>query len=245
MDETKLLISKIEDLSRICTKRGYPEFSKFLDMSQQVAVKNIKSPDCSYYAFGGYADAERKVIGCFPEEYEYNPGMFPICTLLIEPSDPEGLTHRDFLGSLIGLGIKRECIGDIILQEGKAYAVCLEDIRDFVMYNLKRIGNRSVKVTEADSAAIPEKTFKRITGTVASSRLDCVLSLVVGTSRSKVEELVRSGRVMVNYLQEGSVSAKLKPNDTVSVRGFGKFIYLGDKGETRKGRLKIEIDLYS
>ncbi len=245
MDEIKLLISRIEDLAQGCKKKFYPEFSKFLDMHAQVSVKNIKSSGCIYHSFGGYEDAERKIIGCFPEEYDYDPKMFPIKLLEITPSDSQGLTHRDYLGSILGLGIKRECIGDIVTGDGVAYAFCMEDISDYILYNLKTVGRCPVKVCETEKAVTAHKNFKRLSGTVASQRLDCVLSFVLGTSRSKVEQVLSSDRVMVNYMQEDSANLKLKPRDVVSVRGFGKFIYVGDSGNTKKGRLRIDIDIYS
>ncbi|MDP4118940.1 MAG: YlmH/Sll1252 family protein [Bacillota bacterium] len=245
MDETKLIISKTLDLADGCRKKYYPEFSKFLDIKQQAAVKNIKFPGCTYFSYGGYEDAERKVIGCFPNDYDYDETLFPISILKLTPSEPEGLTHRDYLGSLIGLGIKRECVGDIVINKDVAYLFCTEEIQKFILLNLKRIGNRSVIVQECCQPEIPEKKFKRASGTVASPRIDCVLGFAMNTSRSRAEEFIKGGKVMINYTETDSVSQKLKPGDTVSVRGFGKFLYAESNGNTKKGRLKIEIDIYS
>ncbi len=244
MNETELLISKIEDLSVISDKNHYPEFSRFLDMTQQMQVKNIKAASGKYYSFGGYPDAERKIIGCFPAEYEPSGDIFPIKCVKIIPAKAEELTHRDYLGSLMGLGIKRECIGDISINEKWAYCFLTEDISEYVLYNLKSLGRTSATVEIAEEINILPPKLKRISGTVASQRLDCVIAMVEGTSRGKVHQQIAGKLVMVNHIPVTSESMKLKENDVVTVRGFGKFIYRGDSGFTRKGRLKTEIDLY-
>ncbi len=244
MDELELLFSKTEDLSYICKKNNYPEFSKFLDLTQQTRIKNITSPGCRYYFYGGYREAERKMVGCFPAEYACDEEYFPIKTLKISPAETSGLTHRDYLGALIGLGIKRECIGDISLTGDGAYCFCTEEIADFIIYNLKSVGRTSAKVCETQNAEISPREYNRFSGTVASIRLDSVMAAVIGTSRAKIKELIAEGNVLVNYLPTKSESAKLKPGDVISARGFGKFIFLGASGPTKKGRLKIEADIY-
>ncbi len=244
MDETKLLLSKITDLAYLSQKNCYPAFSKFLDASALARVAGVKASGCTYFAFGGYPDAERKVVGCFPESCDYMEELFPICTIKLVPSESEGLTHRDYLGSLIGLGIKRECLGDIVLYPEGAYVLCLDDIGEFILRNITKIGRRRVQAVLCENEKLPEKTLKRMTSTVASERLDCLLSQVTGCSRNKAEELIRLGKVQINYLPAESASKKLKPSDVVSVRGFGKFIYIGAVGETKKRRYKVEYDLY-
>lgn len=244
MDELELLFSKTEDLSYICQKNNYPEFSKFLDLTQQARIKNIKTPGCRYYLYGGFDDAERKIMGCFPADYECSEEYFPIKTLKITPAEMSGLTHRDYLGALVGLGIKRECIGDISLTGDGAYCFCTDEIADFIIFNLKSVGRTSAKVTEAQNVKISPREYNRFSGTVASTRMDAVMAAVIGTSRTKIKELIAQGRVMVNYLPAKSESAKLKPGDVISARGFGKFIFLGENGPTKKGRLKIEADIY-
>lgn len=244
MDELELLISKTEDLSYICQKNNYPEFSKFLDLTQQTRIKNITAAGCTYSFYGGYEDAERKMVGCFPADYECGEEYFPIKILKITPSETDGLSHRDYLGAIVGLGIKRECIGDISLTGDGAYCFCTEEIADFIIYNLKSVGRTSAKVNEVQNAEISPREYNRFSGTVASIRLDTVMAAVIGTSRTKIKELIAEGRVLVNYLPAKSESAKLKPGDIISARGFGKFIFLGENGPTKKGRLRIEADIY-
>lgn len=245
MDETKLLISKIEDLADLCRKNYYPAFSRFLDMKQQTAVKNISAEGCRYSFYGGFDDAERKIAGCFPSGEEYGEDVFPIKVLEVLPSDCEGLTHRDYLGSVLGLGIKRDCIGDIVLEGNRAYVFCTEEICDYICLNLKRIGNRSLQVTETEPPEVAPKTFRRMSGTVASNRLDCVLAFALSTSRGQAAERLKEGKVTVNYTETESVTLRLKAGDTVSVRGFGKFVFVGESGSTKKGRLKIDLDIYT
>ena len=244
MDETKLLIAKTEDLAETCRKNCYPDFSKFMDERARQLVKNVKAPGCKYHAYGGYDGAERKMIGCFPEGYEPLAEYFPLSAVKITPSDPSGLTHRDYLGSVLGLGINRDCIGDIVVSEKSACVFCADSVKNFILTNLDRIGRCSATAEETLNPEIPEKKLKRKSITAASNRLDCILSAVIGTSRSKTEELIKAGRVMVNFTEAMSVHLKLKANDTVSVRGYGRFIYAGDCGTTKKGRIKVEIDIY-
>lgn len=247
MDELKLLTSKIADLGRLCLKNSYPAFSKFLDEVQYAYVSGIKSPGCSYVAYGGYTDAQRVVLGCFPDGY-YDKNdfeeMFPLCTLELLPSDCEGLTHRDYLGSLMGLGIRRECLGDIVLFEKGAYLVCLEDIAAFVLTNCDKIGKASVTVHRCENVVIPPRKLERRSITAASDRIDCIIAGVVGCSRIGAEVLIRTGKVFINGFEAENGAKKLKSGDKVSVRGFGKFVYLGENGSTKKGRLKIEYNLY-
>ena len=231
-------------MASAASKNFYPDFSKFLDMRAQQLVKNIKAEGCVYSAFGGYEEAERKVMGCFPEGYEPLNELFPVCCIKITPSESEGLTHRDYLGSLTGLGLNRDFIGDIVVGENCAYVFCAESVKDFIILNLKKTGGVSAVAEECFSPVLPERSFKRRSVTIASERLDCVLSAVIGTSRGKTEEVIKSGRVTVNYTEALMPALRLKAADVVSVRGFGKFIYLGNGGTTKKGRLKAEIDIY-
>ena len=146
MDKTKLLIARAEDLAEATLKKDYPSFSGFLDMKQQTTLKNFKVPGVTPVFFGGYEDAERKVLGFFPDWYEDYSAHFPVKAIEIIPSDTENLTHRDYLGSIMGLGIKRECIGDIIQKDDGAYVFAGDEIIDFLIGNLDKIGHRNVKV---------------------------------------------------------------------------------------------------
>ena len=145
---------------------------------------------------------------------------------------------------MTGLGLNRDFIGDIALTESCAYAFCSESVKDFIILNLKKIGGISARAEECQNPDLPGRSFKRRSITSASERLDCVLSAVLGTSRGKTDEIIKAGKASVNYTEALMPDLRLKASDVVSVRGFGKFIYLGNSGTTKKGRLKSEIDIY-
>ena len=157
----------------------------------------------------------------------------------------DDLTHRDFLGSVLGLGIKRETIGDIIIKNNTGYIFCLSSVADFIIDNLKKVRHTSVKcekITETPEEVKPEATEKFII--VASERLDVIIAEIYNLSRSESNTLFTSKKVFINGKLTENNSQKIKAGDTISVRGYGRFNWLGTSGETKKGRLKANVEVY-
>lgn len=246
--QDEYLKGNIKNLIESANFKGYPRFSRFLDEHEfgiaEAAVK--RSGFKNYMFFGGTNDCDRLMLGIFPDEYEPSEDYFPIVPLKLVFSDKSAeISHRDVLGSLMGLSIKRETVGDIIIKDG--FSVCFvdSDIESFIKLNLTKIGRTGVEITEpSKEETVKALSFEEITGTVSSLRLDCVLSLIGNKSRNSASEIIKSGRVRVNSAETLNVSLNLKENDVISVRGMGKFVLLGDFRKTRKDRYFLRINKY-
>ncbi|MBO5364518.1 MAG: RNA-binding protein [Clostridia bacterium] len=245
--EEKLLIAKAEDALRLAEKRFCVKTLGFLNPHQRVLIQNyVKKPAGMKLVFdGGFPEAERTQMVCYPEFFEPVREEY---LALLECTGRElgGLSHRDYLGSLMGLGIVRENIGDILVGEGKTFFFLKPEIVDYVLQNLTKIGRQGIRLTECpiSAAELPERPVKEIAGTVAALRLDAVLALGTGLARGKAAELIQGGQVAVNWVTVQEVSGAVKEADLISVRGFGRMKLLRIGGTTRKGRIGITIIRY-
>lgn len=228
-------------------KRFYVKTLGFLNPHQRILIqKYVKAPAGMELVFdGGFPEAERTQMVCYPAFCLPEPREYLV---LLECTGRElaELTHRDYLGSLMGLGIVRENIGDILVGEEKAFLFLKPEIADYVMQNLTKIGRRGIRLREVpvSAAELPERPVKEVTGTVAALRLDAVLAAGTGLARGKAAELIQSGQVAVNWEAVQEVSATVKEEDVISVRGFGRMKLKHIGGTTRKGRIGITIIRY-
>lgn len=238
--------AKIEDCCRLCEKNNIPKFSGFLDLRQQkiaiFAASGISAD--SFTMFGGYDGAERKMFGVFPDYISERKSEFPISYLCVLHKRP--LSHRDFLGSLMSLGIKREIIGDIIVGEEKSYLIVQSSMRDHIIDNISKIGNVGVNIKECsgEQLIISQERFEENNIIVTSMRLDCVVAALTGKSRADSAKLVTSERVMVNHETITSCSKNVGCEDVLSIRSFGKFIIGSCQSKTKKGRLVLHYKKY-
>lgn len=227
----------------------------FMDPHQQYEADNVLYgiKDINYMFFGGYEDAERKRLVVCPH-YDYNPFFtgiteddFGLKFLQIEGNFKfRRISHRDILGSLMSLGIKREVLGDIIINEEVLQFIVDEQIADFIRLNLQKINNVGVKVTEIEKDYLkpPQKTLKEINATVASLRLDSVLSAAFGLSRKKASDLVKKEAVKHNWRAASGPDKEVKSGDIISVRNQGKMEVIAVKGKTKKGRIAVVLGRY-
>ncbi|MBE5040972.1 YlmH family RNA-binding protein [Ructibacterium gallinarum] len=245
--EDKLWISRAEDALQLSRKRYDIKTLGFLNPYQRVLIEKSVFPDSDMQMFfdGGYESAERTLMVCCPEYYLAAPEDY-IAALQITGRELADLSHRDYLGSLMGLGIARENIGDILVSESGASVFMKPEIAVYVLQNLSKIGRRGVTVCQCalTEIEIPERPVKNIVGTVASLRLDSVLSTALGISRSKASELIRGGMVTVNFEPTEETSNMLEEGAVLSVRGFGRMRLSEIGGMTRKGRYSITISRY-
>ena len=156
----------------------------------------------------------------------------------------EELGHRDCLGALMSLGIRREVLGDIVPQEGKLYIFCLRSIAPYIAENLTQIRRTSVRVSIAAAPPEPPPPPPESGVVVASERLDALVAAVYNLSRAEAQRLFERELVLVNSLPARGGAAPVKPGDVVSVRGHGRFEYCGAQRETRKGRLRVGVRIY-
>lgn len=219
--------------------RGILCFTDFLNMEEQSILENTYLPCIK---FGGYDGCER-IVACFGEGADkYN---FPISLLELAPVNQkfaDKLTHRDFLGTLMGLGIKRELLGDIIVSENTGYLFCLEQISDYIADNLTRIKHTVISVKRLDElpkSAVREAEEKQVI--VSSLRLDTLISAVFKLSRSESNKLFSQDKVYVNSKSVSNNSYQLKDGDIISVRGFGRIYYVSQLKTTKKNRIVVQI----
>ena len=227
--------------SRAC-QRDYTTFSEFLNMEEQSVLENSDLPCVK---FGGYPTAER-IVAAFGDHSD--TADFPVALLQISPVSEkfsDNLTHRDFLGGLMNLGIKRELLGDILVNGNTAYLFCLEQIKDYIIQNLTRVKHTTVKIKTLDElpqgAASEPKSAELV---VPSLRLDAVISAVYKLSRKDSCNLINSDKVFINSRQIKNTSCRIKQEDIVSVRGWGRFKFVSELRTTKKDRLVILLNLY-
>ena len=180
------------------------------------------------------------------EEEDFLAGQVPIRFLRCTYRLDQGLTHRDLLGSLMGLGLVREKIGDLLVDEGSCDLAVSESVADFLLQSWTSAGRASLRVTEidAESLHIPQARVRELRDTVMRLRLDAVAATGFGLSRTKAAELIASGRVQVNHRECTKSDQLLNQGDVVTARGFGKFELSQVGGQSRKGRTAIVVKRY-
>ena len=242
LDEDSVLKARLRDIMRLAESERKPGFVGFLDERQAAAAHSfMESLEASGYLFwGGYEGAERVMLGVFPGFQEPGAELFPISGITASYRDKDVLTHRDFLGALLNLGIVRETLGDILIEEGRCVFFCRSEISDFLLSQTEKIGGVGVRLSPGAERPFPAlHRFREFTAVVASARLDCVVAAAVGTSREKAAEKIRSGLVMLNHKAVCSPSAAVIEGNRVSIRGTGRFILDAVGPVTKKGRLRI------
>lgn len=243
MNENELTKKRLTELSHRSFERGYTTFSDFLNLEEISLLKSLHT-ESKYNLYGGYDNADR-CVASFGECEEY---QYPISCIKIEPANQkfaDELSHRDFLGALMNLGINRSTLGDIIVTNNTGYLFCLNSIKEYILQNLDRIKHTTVRCTESVlPAEIAEKKPEPIELTVSSQRVDITVAAVFKLSRNAVTQLVNQEKVFINSKIAYKESLTLKSGDIVSVRGKGKFIFDGEIRHTKKNRSVIGIRLY-
>lgn len=242
--ETELLTARITDTAGICERTSKPKFLGFLSPEEAVlAQRLLKNNACRTEYFGGFKDASRVMLGCFPDWQEES--VFPISALSFRYRVSDELGHRDFLGSLMALGIKRETVGDILIEPGRAVVFVTDDIKEYVKTQVSKIGGTGVTVTEGFDYPLPEgDRLAEFSVTAASDRLDCVISALCGFSRAKAADAVNDGLITVNSAPALKVTKSLFSGDIITVRGKGKFIIDSLDGRSKKNRIIIKYRKY-
>lgn len=236
---------RFEDALSICKKNGRAQFIGFLnDAEKSSAVEFCKyRSDCAL--FGGYEDADRVFFGAFPEYAEPQSAYYPIKAVTFNYRPQDKLTHRDFLGAVLSLGITRETVGDILVESGRAVMFLSIPAAKLVLSEMGKVGSVGVTVSEGFLGELPSKgELVEQSLTVASERLDCIVAAVCGTSRNTAEEMLENSLVSLNSVITRKGTAKVSEGDKITVRGYGKFYIKSIGGTTKKGRLKIITQKY-
>ncbi len=262
-NETRLLLSHVRDL---CTRAEKGAFgcTAFLTPGQRRDVTEFlqregQSDRACFH--GGFPEAERCCLLLFPDYAVELSGedrapatllslcgeQDPVAALLIRGSGFCKLTHRDYLGSLLSLGLEREVLGDIEMpDEYRAYLFCRASMAPYIKESLDRVGGDKVTVqqTQIDDGFASQRKVQSIHDTVASARLDCVVASLANLSREGAQQIIRDGRVELDYRPEERVDRSVAPPAVISVRGVGKFRVLSVDTKTKKGRYRLCAEKY-
>ena len=246
-EKEKHFVRRVEELCGIAQKRNIARYSTFLSSREQTLAKvALNRCNCEEYRFaGGYPQAERKIL-CIEPLYTY--AELPICCIKIENLNREKIQHRDYLGAILGLGLERECLGDIFINEEEpdiAYLFALQHVAPVICDELVSVGRCTVKA-DMFYGDIPFKEPDRTirTVTVPSLRADAVLAAMLQCSRAQAVELLRAGKVEVNHVTFTSPHAAIYEDDLFTIRGKGRYRLQALGGKSRKDRLFIQFFQY-
>lgn len=250
MKSRENFLSHIKELARKSYEENRYMFTYFLDLEEQDILEQ-NTPALCFIAkklWGGYAFAERKIAIFGSEEqfgYQAEP---PIALLRIEPANlkfAEKLSHRDFLGSLLGLGIERKIIGDILVEDNIAYAYVHKSMVEFIKRELYKVKHTNVTVYVEEKEIEREPSFLDVGGFVPSFRLDALLSLAFRMSRKESSDYIKMKKVYRNSKLCVSPATFLSEGDIISVRGYGKFIFFEQGNTSKKGRHYVLLKKYA
>ncbi len=253
--EDKMLLSQILDKIELAQKKEKIEYTDFLDMYQVALVKkffnkiNIKN----YILFGGYEGAERNIAIFFSDKYNKEminkniDNMLQVINIKLNKEEEGKYTHRNYLGGIVKLGMKREKVGDILVSYDGADIIVKKETVEILAQELKsltRFQNSIISVTNIDNIKVPEIKVEEVDIIVPSLRLDNIVSDLAKTSRSKAVQIMERERVFINGQCEVKPSKSVKIGDVITIRGKGRFIIKEIKGNTRSGRTVLCIEKY-
>ena len=254
--EIETLFARLDDLIKRAARREVGVSAFLSPRELHYARAFLQKRGSAFVEFGGYRDAERKKIYVLPD---YMDGVtqtreldafgieLGICALKVKGSGFCKLSHRDFMGAVLGLGIERSVIGDIIIvEENTALIMCDSAIEPFLTLSLDSVGKDKVKVSNVslESDFAPERSYAPINDTVASARLDCIVGALCSLSREKARQAVIDGVVEVDYEVWERPDKEVKSGCIISVRGAGKFRVVSLNDKTKKGRFRLEAEKF-
>ena len=250
MEDAELLGKRFIELAKRSYNSGIYTFTDFLGLAEQSVFDSIKKSihGIPYKLFGGAEGAERVMVRFGNEDDLGYVVPFPIVCIKAEPVSQkfaDKLTHRDFLGALLNLGIERSTLGDIPILENVGYIFASEEIAPFIISELTRVKRTEVRLSLVEE--LPEGELyktERKTVQISGERLDAIIARVFSLSREDAQSLFCKKLVFVSGKQCESTSYQPKENETVSVRGHGRFIYRGFVSNSKKGKLNVEVDVY-
>lgn len=240
MTESQLLLSRVEDAIQ-SVEYGEDGFLGFLNEVEASQVSSyLNNRGVAFALFGGYPQATRVYLGinCSSDTHS-----FPITPIVITSKGSRTLSHRDYLGSIMGLGIKRECVGDIVLlSDTQAVVFIRSEMYPHIKRDLDKVARDSVIVSEytGDTSELSSKK-EELRLIVSSMRIDNVVSSLVNCSRSKASDLIADDCVFCNYFQIKKPSAIISSGDVISIRGYGKYIIGENIGKSRRDNLIINV----
>lgn len=253
--DDKILLAQVLDKIEMCENRNKIEHTDFLDLAQielvQKFINKIKIEN--YMSYGGFEQAERKMFVIYPEKFnsevvEKNLSSIVQIVRVELPEDLKGkYTHRDYLGAVIKLGVKREKVGDIIVDNDGADIIVDKDISKFLLENLgglTRFSKSKIMIENIENLRTVQIRKEEREIIVSSLRLDNVISELARCSRNKALDIINMERVFVNFQCETKKTKQIKPGDMITIRGKGRFFIKELVGQTKSGRTIIKIEKF-
>jgi len=241
--DAQILLARINELAERSLREQQPQWTDFLDPAErEEAEASLKwITGVRFNSFGGYSQAERRRLVIYPDYYLVEIIQPQLAFLEIKPTQSNLLAHRDYLGAVLALGIKRSKIGDLLVSETAGQLAIVPDLAEFIAVNLVSVGADRVKVSPIDPEQLnlPNRREKEIRTTVASLRLDALAALGFGESRAKMAREIKAERVKVNWKPTKSPDLSLKSGDIISIRGRGRVEFRETTGHSKKGRIGI------
>lgn len=238
--EDKNRICNIYDKILLCNKIGNTIFTdEFYPPNVWKRVEELQGLiPINIFSHGIFEEAERRIIAFSPEEVWH----YPIELIKIINKSPfKTLSHREYLGAIMSLGIRREKFGDLIVKDDLCYIPIQDELKEYVVNNLKNVGNCpcDVEVVDIYLEGLPEYNFQEFNIIATSNRIDCILSGITNLSRSKTLDLISSGKVLVDYIPVKDKDKIVKEQSIITIRGFGKYKFIEEVGLTGSGRLRL------
>lgn len=246
-EDDKVVLDKIKSKISLCEKKGIPVYTDFIyphHIEMGTSMMKELSSEIDFFTFGGFDEAERKILIFYPKYIGKDDIDLPIKVIrIVSDSKSAVFKHRDVLGSILGLGIKREKVGDILIKDNNADVILYKEAAGYLMLFLNKISNIAISCYEIsfDDISPLDVQYKMIHSTVASLRIDAIISCGLNESRSHSSEYIKSNRVKVNYKEVVSPAYILKESDLISVRGKGRLVLEKIEGTTKKDRIRVLI----
>ena len=248
--ENRLIVSHVEDIIKQTLKKHILMFSDFFTPSQaEDVIKTAEfQRDVNFAVFGGNDECERRIIGFCPDYAEITNQDFPIDAVKISYNKKFSteMSHRDYLGSILGLGIDRSKVGDILVFDGSAICYVKREMAEYISANLNKVGHNNVRtdILALNEVVLPELKTEEKSFTVSSLRIDAVAGGAFNMARGKIQSLIEGEKVFLNFVTQMSPSKNISENDMISVRGFGRVKVLSVNGRTKKDRISITVLKY-
>jgi RNA-binding protein YlmH len=242
--EERVCLARVLDKADSCDKRNAPAVTPFLTPREQIAAEEVLAAAGirSRYAFwGGYEGAQRRKLCFLPDWQEEAAPVSGITALRAAYYHENSVTHRDVLGSLMGLGVTRESVGDLLVSPTGTDLLVSDAAAEFLLQNWESAGREAlhVKRIAAEELLLPAENVREERATVSSLRLDCLLGAVCHLSRGKAGELIAGGKVQLNWKDSLKADRTVSAGDTITVRGWGKCTLQSVGAPTRKDRVPI------
>lgn len=238
-NDKKIEVRKILDKIEIVSNKHITQTTDFLDPYEVTLAESVlnRFDNIAYSIDGGYQEAERKIITIYPFYIFKEDIEVPISSLKII-GDLSSVEHKDYLGSILSLGLNRNKIGDILVYDDEAIVIVKAEIADFILYNLDKVKNKNIEIFIHNQNNIqpPKEEYQELNKFLISFRIDTIISSTFNLSRKESMNIINSGKVKLNFEVIDRPSKEVEEGDMISVKGFGRFKLHKVKGRSKSDR---------